>query len=161
MINKLEPPPRLDEYVNRLTTNKIGTIELFRFDPYFVTKTMYPIQADEVFVLLQLTCGGVVGRAELHLPGVHPHFDLIRFASVYKGLKKAGVSEALRYVSASRDEWGIARRRLAEAALTDLTGKLQAAAGNSDSPMSGSPSGLPSGLTRDLLFDCAQSYYAF
>ncbi|ANS75598.1 hypothetical protein AWM70_14175 [Paenibacillus yonginensis] len=157
MINKLEPPPRLDDYVNRLAAGKIGTIELFRYDPNFVTETICPIQADEVYVLLQITCGGVVGQAELHLPGIHPNFDLIRFASVYKALKKAGVAEALRYVHASRDDWGIARRRLAEAALTDLTGKLQAAAGAPETGITG----RPTGLTRDLLFDCAQSYYSF
>ncbi|WP_138495205.1 hypothetical protein [Paenibacillus pinistramenti] len=151
MINKMEPPPRLVEYVNRLTTNKIGQIELFRYDPNFVAETMYPIQPEEAVVLLQITCGGAAGQAELHLPGVHPHFDLIRFASVYKPLKKSSVSEAIRCVNSSRDEWGIARRRLAEAALNDLAAKLQ----NPDH--SGSHPGLP----KSLLLDCSQSYYSF
>ncbi|RUS45825.1 hypothetical protein [Cohnella sp. AR92] len=137
----------------QLQEPRIGSMEIFLYEHSFIRDHLPGTPEDWNCGLFKISSGGCCGWEEFRLPPTAARIDLIRFASVFRSLKKLSVADAYVRVQTHGSAWGSDRQQLAEAALLSLALQLQ--------HKKPSPDSRSSAAERALLFDCSQAYFSF
>lgn len=99
------------ELINQITINhemKITSMEIIRYDMRKLPFLPHE-HSDSYCGLFKISCGDIHGFAEFILPRGSEPDDLVKWASVFGGLKGLEPKQAIHYITEHQSQWGEVR----------------------------------------------------
>lgn len=139
--------------INQITINhemKITSMEIIRYDMRKLPLLPHK-HSDSYCGLFKISCGAIHGFAEFNLPRGSEPADLVKWATVFGGLKGLEPKQAIHYITEHQCLWGEVRAHFLLKCLDNLIFNLDNC-GNL--PMSQEQ-------VRAFLMEYALTYYSF